>query len=120
MPNEEFLRKFADAWNRHDLTALMSSMANDGVFITSSGSRFEGADAVCDAFAGVLEAFPDAKWSNDIHFVSGDRCLSEWTFTGTDADDGTVVSERGCDVFTFRGDKIAVKDTYLKSSPGGA
>ena len=42
------------------------------------------------------------------------RSVSEWVFVGTDAEDGTVVKDRGCDVFTFKDGKILVKDTYLK------
>ena len=114
MPTVPFLKSFAEAWNRHDIDALMAQMAVDGVFISSSGARAEGDEAVRAAFAGVFEAFPDARWENDVHFVSGDRCVSEWVFTGTDAEDGTAVEERGCDVFTFRDGKIQVKDTYLK------
>lgn len=114
MPSVEFLKAFADAWNRHDMDGLMASMADDCVFVTSNGTRFEGLQAVREAFAGVFEAFPDAHWGNDIHFVSGDRGVSEWVFTGTDAEDQTSVEEQGCDIFTFRDGKIVLKNTYLK------
>ncbi len=114
MPSVSFLKEFADAWNRHDLDALMEHMAEDGVFISSSGSKAHGCEAVRQAFASVFEAFPDARWDSDVHFVSGNRGVSEWTFSGTDAEDGEVVKEKGCDVFTFENDKILIKDTYLK------
>ena len=114
MPNVVFLKEFADAWNRHDLDAIMMHMAEDGVFIASGGTRAEGADAVRKAFSSVFEFFPDARWGDGCHFVDGDRGLSEWVFSGTDAEDGSVVEEKGCDVFTFRDGKIVVKDTFLK------
>jgi len=41
------------------------------------------------------------------HFVSGDGGLSEWLFTATSTD-GKKIEVTGCDVFTFKGDKIAV------------
>ena len=94
--------------------SLMMHMAEDGVFISSSGTRAEGSKAVRQAFASVFESFPDARWGGDAHFASGNRGVSEWVFSGTDAEDGTTVKERGCDIFTFRDDKIAIKDTYLK------
>ena len=81
------------------------------------GKRFVGKDAVREGFAGfagVFKRFPDVHFGNARHFVSGDRGLSEWLFNDTTAD-GTKVEVTGCDVFTFRGDKIAVKDSYLKS-----
>ena len=62
----------------------------------------------------MFKRFPDVHFGNARHFGSGDCGLSEWLFTGTTAD-GKKVEVTGCDVFTFRGDKIAVKNSYLKS-----
>ena len=78
-------------------------------------ARAEGGEAVRRKFTSVLDALPDANFADDRHFVSGDRGLSEWLFTGTDVDDGTEVCKRGCDVFTFKDGLIALKDTYLKA-----
>ena len=108
------LKTFADAWNRHDIDALMVHMAEDGVFLSSNGSRAEGSEAVREAFASVFASYPDARWDKVIHFVSNDRGVSEWVFSGTDAEDGSAVKEPGCDIFTFKEGRIAVKDTYLK------
>jgi steroid delta-isomerase-like uncharacterized protein len=117
----ELLDRFADAWNRHDLDALMSMMTDDGVFEASAGPRVdgqrsEGKQAVRAAFAAVFEAFPDAHWGNPRHFVAGNRGVSEWTFTGTHKD-GTRAEVNGCDLFTFRDGKIAVKNSYRKNRP---
>jgi ketosteroid isomerase-like protein len=114
MMTERFLETFADAWNQHDIDALMMHMAQDGIFISSGGAESQGSEAVRAAFLSVFEAFPDARWLECRHFVSGCRGVSEWIFTGNDAQDGTAVKERGCDIFTFRDGKILVKDTYLK------
>ncbi len=48
------------------------------------------------------------------HFVAGARGVSEWTFTGTRASDGQRIEVDGCDIFTFEGDKIRVKDSWRK------
>jgi hypothetical protein len=42
--------------------------------------------------------------------VSGDRGLSKWLFTATTTD-GKKIDVTGCDVFTFKGGKIAVKNS---------
>ena len=115
------LDRFADAWNRHDLDALMSMMTDDGVFEASSGPevtghRSEGRQAVRAAYAAVFDTFHDAHWANPRHFVAGNRGVSEWTFTGTHTD-GTRVEVNGCDLFTFRDGKIAVKNSYRKNRP---
>lgn len=117
----EMLQAFADAWNRHDSEALMSFMAEDCVFEASAGrevagTRYVGRDAVREGFIDVFANFPDAHWGNARHFVQGNRGVSEWTFTGTRTD-GARIEVNGCDVFTFRDGKIAVKNSYRKNRP---
>ena len=115
------LAAFADAWNRHDIDALMTFMTDDCVFETANGpdacgTRHVGRDAVRTAFAAAWQNFPDAQWRNGRHFVAGDRGVSEWLFTGTAAD-GSRVEANGVDVFTFRDGKIAVKNVFRKDRP---
>src|SRR5688572_13439470 len=115
----ELLDRFAAAWNRHDLDALMSMMTDDCVFEASAGpqvngQRSEGKQAVRAAFAAVFEAFHDAHWANARHFIAGNRGVSEWTFSGT-REDGTRVEVTGCDLLTFRDGKIAIKNAYRKN-----
>jgi uncharacterized protein (TIGR02246 family) len=118
---EKLLEAFADAWNSHDLEALMSMMTNDGVFEASAGNhvngeRHEGQRAVRTAYQAVFAQYPDAHWANPRHFVKGNRGVSEWTFTAT-LKDGKRVEVTGCDLFTFRNGKIAVKNSFRKSRP---
>ena len=115
----ELLGRFADAWNRHDLDALMSMMTGDCVFEASAGpdvngQRSEGQQAVRAAYAAVFEAFPDARWADARHFVAEDRGVSQWTFSGTRRD-GTRVEVTGCDLLTFRDGRIAIKNSYRKN-----
>jgi steroid delta-isomerase-like uncharacterized protein len=121
---EESLQAFADAWNRHDVDALMSLMSDDCVFEASAGpetcgTRYTGREAVRAGYREVWTTFPDAHWGNARHFVCGDRGVSEWIFTGTRVD-GTRVEVHGCDLFTFRNGKIALKNSYRKNRPPSA
>ncbi len=114
----EFLQAFADAWNRHDVDALIEFMMDDCVYETSSGpdvcgTRYEGKKAAREGFASVWESFPDAQWLGARHFMVGNRGVSEWTFTGANKG-GQRVEVNGCDVFTFRDGKIRVKNSYRK------
>jgi uncharacterized protein (TIGR02246 family) len=118
---EKLLEAFAEAWNRHDVDLLMSMMTDDGVFEASGGThvngeRYEGQEAVRAAFAAVFAQYPDAHWGNARHFVKGDRGVSEWTFSGT-MKDGRRVEVTGCDLFTLRNGKIAVKNSFRKNRP---
>ena len=112
-----FLDAFADAWNRHDTDAILSMMTPDCVFETSrgpdvKGTVYSGQEAVRRGVDEVFATFPDAKWSGANHFIAGDRGVSEWVFTGTGPTGRVEV--QGCDVFTFRDGKIAVKNSYRK------
>ena len=115
------LQQFAEAWNRHDLDALMSFMAEDCSFHAAAGPdlrgrSFVGREAVRTGFALAWQTFPGAAWVDGEHFVCGDRGVSECTFTGTKAD-GTRIEARMVDVFTFRDGKIAVKNAFRKDRP---
>jgi len=115
----EFLQSFADAFNAHDIKTIMSFMTGDCVFEASAGGevdgeKFTGQDEVRKAFENVFATFPDAHWGNAQHFISGNRGFSEWIFTGTKSD-GSKVEVTGCDLFTFRDGKIAIKNSYRKN-----
>lgn len=115
----EDLEKFADAWNRHDIETLMSYMTHDCAFLlgsgkSASGDKFEGYAAVRDAFERVWTDLPDVSFQNARHFLSGDRGCSEWTLVATHPN-GSRIELDGCDLFTFEGDKIKIKNSYLKN-----
>ena len=117
----ETLQAFSDAWNRHDIDALMSFMSNDCIFETAGGpeawgTRHSGPEAVRKAFEAAWQNFPDAQWNNGRHFVFGDHGVSEWTFTGTAAD-GRRIEANGVDIFTFRNGKIHIKNAFRKDRP---
>ena len=120
-PTVQMLADFSDAWNRHDIEALMSFMHDDCVFQTAGGSeafgtRHVGRDAVKKAFAAAWATVPDAEWANGKHSVDGNSGVSQWTFRGTHPD-GTRVETDGVDLFTFRDGKIALKNVFRKARP---
>jgi steroid delta-isomerase-like uncharacterized protein len=113
-----FLDAFANSWNRHDTAATLAAMTDDCVFETSfgptvTGTRYVGQAETRRGIEDVFKQFPDALWNGPRHFIAGDRGVTEWVFTGTRSD-GTRVEVQGCDVFTFRDGKIAVKNSYRK------
>jgi ketosteroid isomerase-like protein len=116
-----FLEGFAGAFNAHDANAILSFMTSDCIFEASAGpdvdgEKFTGQAAVKKAFEDVFKTYPDAHWGNARHFIAGDRGVSEWVFTGTKAD-SSKVEVTGCDLFTFRDGKIAIKNSYRKNRP---
>jgi ketosteroid isomerase-like protein len=117
----ETLAAFAAAWNRHDIDALMSFMADDCAFHAVAGPdllgrSFVGREAVRQGFMLAWQTCADAAWTDGDHWAQGDRGVSESTFRGTRAD-GLRIEARMVDVFTFRDGKIAVKNAFRKDRP---
>lgn len=116
---EDFLQSFTDAFNAQNIQAIMSHMTDDCVFEASAGphvdgEKFTGQEQVMKAFKDVFATYPDAHWGNPKHFIVGDRGFTGWTFTGIKTD-GTKVEVTGCDLFTFKRGKIAIKNSYRKN-----
>lgn len=114
----ETLRAFLDAFNRHDLDAIMTFFSGEPVFDMPRGphpwgTRGQGTADVRALLATRFEGIPDVHYSDDRHFTCGDRGVSEWLLTGTRRD-GSPVKVRGCDVFEFKDGRIAKKDSYWK------
>jgi steroid delta-isomerase-like uncharacterized protein len=113
------LKEVLEAFNRHDLDAIMSHFAGDCVFESPRGSdpwgrRFVGKDEVRRGLAARFEGIPDVHFDDDDHFVGGDRGVSEWTITGTTVE-GERIEVRGCDLWTFGDDgKVTRKDSFWK------
>ena len=112
------LRAFLDAFNAHDLDAIMSFFAEDCVLDMPhgpgpGGRRMVGKSEVREGLRSRLEGIPDVHYADDRHWVCGDRGVSEWTLRGTRVT-GERVEVRGCDLLEFDGDKIRRKDSYWK------
>jgi steroid delta-isomerase-like uncharacterized protein len=117
---EETLKQVLDAFNRHDLDAIMEFFADDCSFDfpggpESWGQRFIGKAQVREALAGRFKGIPDVHYGEDRHWISadGNRGLSEWTLTGTTTS-GLILKVRGCDLWEFRNGKITQKNSYWK------
>ena len=117
----EDLAETFDAFNRHDVDAVMKHFADDCVFYTVGGpevygSKVEGREAIAKAFSSAWEQMPDARWDHHSHFVHGDRAVSEWTFSGTAAD-GSRIEAEGADLFRLRDGRIVHKQALRKQRP---
>ena len=112
------LKAIADAFNAHDLDAIMEFFADDSSLDMPRGpdpwgKRFTGKAAVREGLATRFKGLPDVHYSDDRHWVSGNLGVSEWLLTGT-TPDGVRLQVRGCDHWEFRDGKVIRKDSYWK------
>ena len=118
----ETLQAITDAFNAHDLDAIMEFFADDCSFDMPRGGepwgrRLTGKAAVREGFAARFKGLPDVHYGEGQHWISGTRGASEWLLTGT-APDGRRVRVRGCDLWEFRDGKVIRKDSYWKIVDG--
>ena len=112
------LQRVLDGFNAHDLDAILANFVEDCVFESPRGPdpwgrRFVGKYEVRAGLGARFRGIPDVSYRGEGDFVAGDRGVSEWTLTGTTVD-GERLEVRGCDLWTFRGDRITRKDSYWK------
>ena len=109
----DLMTKFGDAFNRHDVDAIMECMTYDCVFISRHGQRIEGSDNLRAFWTKrLLEEIPDIHFEETDHFICGNRGFYEWNVTSTE--NGQKVQKVACDIFTYRDGKVAIKDYYVK------
>lgn len=112
------LQDVLDAFNAHDVEAIMAFFTEDCVMEmprgpAPGGRRLEGAEQVREGIRSRFEGIPDVHYGDDRHWVCGDRGVSEWTIRGTQRS-GEPIEVRGCDLFEFAGGRIRRKDSFWK------
>ena len=117
-PTVALLKEFLDAFNRHDLDAIMGYFADECVFYMPRGAgprgdRFVGKQEVRAGLARRFEGIPDVHYGEDRHWAGSDFGVSEWTITGTSVA-GKRLEVRGVDLLEFVDGKITRKDSFWK------
>lgn len=116
--SRELLKSFLEAFNRHDLDAIMEYFADDCVFYMPRGSgprgdRYVGKAEVRAGLAKRFEGIPDVHYGSDQHWVGDNFGVSEWTLTGTSIA-GQRIEVRGLDFLEFADGKVTRKDSFWK------
>lgn len=112
----ESVRRFNEAFNRHDVTAVMEAMTEDCVFENTNpapeGRRYQGQAEVRAFWERFFHNAPDALFEAEEMFAAKDRCVVRWVYRKTR--DGQPWHLRGVDVFRVRDGKVAEKLAYVK------
>jgi ketosteroid isomerase-like protein len=112
----EAVNRFNDAFNRHDVDAVMAAMTEDCLFENTNpppdGARYVGPDSVRRYWLSFFEKNPDAKFEAEETIVMGNRCTVRWVYKKVK--DGKPWHLRGVDVFRVKDGKVAEKLSYVK------
>jgi ketosteroid isomerase-like protein len=105
--------RFNEAFNRHDVDAVMALMTDDclldDTYPPPDGTRHEGQVAVRAFWEEMFRATPDAHFEAEELFAVGDRCTVRWRYTYN-----RIEHIRGADVIRVRDGKVAEKLAYVK------
>jgi steroid delta-isomerase-like uncharacterized protein len=109
---EQTIARYNDAWNTHDLDAIVELHAPGMVFENhTAGERAEG-DDVRRHIGEIFSNWPDLQFASRRLYARDGLVVSEWTATATRPETGERLEWDGVDVFLFEDGKIARKDVY--------
>lgn len=110
------IERFNQAFNDHDVDAIMANMTDDCVFENTrpapDGTRIVGEAAMRAHWTEFFERSPQARFETEELFASGDRCVVRWVYHWVR--EGKAGHVRGVDVFRVRDGKVAEKLSYVK------
>ena len=110
MNERELVERYDQAWNDHDVEAIVAMHAPDVVFQNhTAGERAEG-DSVRHHIEEIFRNWPDLSFRSRRLYVCEGLVVSEWTATGTK--DGRTLEWDGVDVFPIEDGLIQRKDVY--------
>lgn len=114
--NQQIVKAFVAAFNRHDIEGVMALMSDDCVFESSSpapdGARYVGREQVRMVWEALFRDRPTSYFEEEEYFASGDRAFARWKLKWTVGSE--IKYTRGIDIIRIKNGKITEKLTYSK------
>ena len=122
----EAIGRYNEAWNAHDLDAIMAMHAPDMVFENHTAGESAEGEAVRDHISAIFATWPDIAFATRRLYVRDGLVVQEWTATATHANrmtrgdliaepTGKTVTWDGLDVIPFTEGLVKRKDVYSDS-----
>jgi steroid delta-isomerase-like uncharacterized protein len=120
------IARYNDAWNAHDLGAIVSMHAPDMVFANHTAGESASGEEVRTHIGAIFETWPDIEFAARRLYVREGLVVQEWTASATHAKTmrrGELVAEPtgnhvewdGLDVIPFEDGLVKRKDVYSDS-----
>ena len=118
--------RYNEAWNAHDLDAIMAMHAPDMVFENHTAGESAVGEEARDHIGSIFETWPDIEFNTRRLYVREDLVVQEWTAVATHANQmkrgdltaeptGNRVTWNGLDVIPFEDGLVKRKDVYSDS-----
>jgi steroid delta-isomerase-like uncharacterized protein len=122
----EAIERYNEAWNDHDLEAIMAMHAADMVFDNHTAGESAEGEAVRAHIGSIFETWPDIEFKTRRLYVRQALVVQEWTAVATHTKTmrrGDLVAEPtgervewdGLDVIPFEDGLVKRKDVYSDS-----
>jgi steroid delta-isomerase-like uncharacterized protein len=123
---EDAIARYNEAWNAHDLDAIMAMHARDMVFENHTAGESAQGEAARDHIGAIFHTWPDIEFSTRRLYVRDGLVVQEWTATATHANrmqrgelvadpSGRKLSWNGMDIIPFEDGLVKRKDVYSDS-----
>lgn len=120
------IERYNDAWNRHDVDAIVALHAPRMVFENHTAGELAEGDAVRPHVQGIFAAWPDMAFTTRRLHAGEGFAVCEWTASATHTrpvarggltaqPTGRRIEWEGVDVFTLERGLVARKDVYSDS-----
>jgi len=122
----ETIGRYNDAWNAHDVEAIVALHAPDMVFANHTAGESASGEEVRDHIAAIFAGWPDLRFEARRLYVREGLVVQEWTATATHTEtmrrgdleappSGRRVSWDGIDSIPFENGLVKRKDVYSDS-----
>jgi steroid delta-isomerase-like uncharacterized protein len=123
---EQAIARYNEAWNAHDLDAIMSLHAPGMVFHNHTAGESAEGEQAREHIGSIFRTWPDIEFSTRRMYVRDGLVVQEWTATATHTSTmrrGELVAEPtnrriswdGMDVIPFEDGLVKRKDVYSDS-----